>query len=130
MPRIRACHTPIPPPLSAVYEQRLDVTADHVADFDALGPLVYYVHTKDGLIKIGTTTNVVHRLYAYGVPLRRLLAWEPGSYVRESERLAQFRASLHHGREWHKPTPDLLDHIDTLRHGLGLPPVRRASRQH
>lgn len=71
--------------------------------------VVYYVE-RDGLVKIGTSTQVEQRVKA----LRgRLLAVEPGGHNRESQLHERFEHLRVMG-EWHRPEPDLLDHIATL----------------
>lgn len=74
---------------------------------------VYYVLVGK-LIKIGYTTQLRKRMATYP-PDRKILAIEDGGMNLEAQRLRQFRASLAHGKEWFRPTPDLIDHINRLR---------------
>src|ERR1039458_2410411 len=96
-------------------------------------PLVYYA-MRDGLIKIGTTTQIRRRLAAQGID--ELLAVEPGSFDLETERHAQFaehklsrRRGTGRGRgsgpaEWFRPGGDLMAHIEALRAIHPLPKLR------
>ncbi|HEX3962164.1 MAG TPA: NUMOD3 domain-containing DNA-binding protein [Trebonia sp.] len=96
-------------------------------------PIVYYGR-RDGLIKIGTTTNARTRLSAQGI--EELLAVEPGSYDLETQRHEQFaehrlsrRRGTGNGRgsgpvEWFRPGADLLAHIEVLRAVYVLPKLR------
>lgn len=96
-------------------------------------PIVYYGR-RNGLIKIGTTTNARTRLSAQGI--EELLAVEPGSYDLETQRHGQFaehrlsrRRGTGNGRgsgpvEWFRPGADLLAHIEALRAVHALPKLR------
>lgn len=75
--------------------------------------VVYYLRQGDH-IKIGTTKDINRRLREYP-PGTELLVTETGSYLRERERLEQFRDDLRHGNEWFAPSPALMDHINALR---------------
>lgn len=75
--------------------------------------VVYYVRIGE-LIKIGTTTNLTSRLHQYP-PSRELLAVEPGGTRVEHQRIKQFAHLLAYGKEWFRPGPDLLEHIDAIR---------------
>lgn len=78
---------------------------------DAVGH-VYYVRVGD-LIKIGYSSDVRRRLKAYP-PDSVLLAVEPGPSSVEGERHGEFRAFLERGREWFRPSRQLLAHIEAL----------------
>lgn len=82
-------------------------------------PLVYYA-TRDGLIKIGTTTRLRRRMRMLGV--EQILAVEPGSYELEDERHLQF-AAYHSHREWFRPEKALLLHVAGVRRAHELPDV-------
>lgn len=76
--------------------------------------LVYYIRMGN-LIKIGTTTNLRHRLDTLSG--QGVLAVEPGGRKRESSRHAQFACARSH-REWFHPASELMDHILRLRSSL------------
>lgn len=77
------------------------------------GHIVYYIRWADR-IKIGTTSNLQQRLKA--LYHDEVLATEPGSTGRERERHAQFAHLLVDGqREWFHDSPELREHIATLR---------------
>lgn len=80
-------------------------------------PLVYYA-LREGLVKIGTTTGLAHRMSALDID--RVLAIEPGSEDVERRRHAQF-AGFHAYREWFHPGEELIAHTDVLRRLYGLP---------
>lgn len=78
--------------------------------------LEHSAHTgKDGLIKIGTTTNVAERMRVLGVVAP--LVTEQGSYELETKRLRQFNAcKAPIGREYFYPSAELMAHIESLQH--------------
>ena len=82
-------------------------------------PLVYYAQIGD-YIKIGYSTRLRQRLRTLRAD--HLLAVEPGGLDLERERHAQFRAErIDLRRENFRPSPELLDHIETLRRERRLP---------
>lgn len=83
--------------------------------------VVYYVQIGD-YIKVGTTTNLRRRLAGYP-PNRRLLATEPGADDVERARHAEFRESRAMGREWFRPTNEVLAHVNGLRRKVGATPI-------
>lgn len=90
----------------------------------AVKPKVYYVQVGE-YIKIGYTKRLRERMTQYP-PHKRLLATEDGGRDREVERHNQFAGSLAQGKEWFRPTPDLIDHINQLRAKLGSGPITMA----
>jgi hypothetical protein len=84
--------------------------------------LIYYLQVG-ALIKIGYTARLKQRLAAYP-PDSRLLAFEPGNMGLEERRHRQFSAHLKHGKEWFKPAPELIEHINKLRKLAKSPPLR------
>lgn len=92
---------------------------------DSVGnAVVYYVQVGEH-IKIGTTTNIKSRMVAYP-PNRRLLATEPGHEELEAERHREFSGLLDMGREWFRPGPALIDHINALRALQDAAPIHAA----
>lgn len=107
--------------------QAILTTEGMVDTHQFLGPrprrleLVYYVR-RDGLIKIGYTTNL--RLRMKNLRPDELLAIEYGTRALETQRHHQFvafRAGI--GREWFEPATELLEHIDERRSALPPPPL-------
>lgn len=68
---------------------------------------VYYLKVGER-IKVGYSVDVKRRMRAYP-PGSELLAVEPGDRDLETQRHRQFAGSLLDGREWFRPTPDLLE---------------------
>lgn len=73
---------------------------------------VYYLEVGER-IKVGFSADLKRRMRQYP-PGSRLLAIEPGDYDVELRRHRQFVGSKTEGREWFRPTSDLLEHIATL----------------
>jgi hypothetical protein len=80
--------------------------------------LVYYVTWPDlEFVKIGTSTNLHHRLQGLSKPGRRarLLAVEPGGYDVEKERHRQFAYLRKRGTELFRYVDQIVGHVDTVR---------------
>jgi hypothetical protein len=90
---------------------------------DMLPPMVYFVRMPDGIIKIGHSGNLGQRINALG---GELLAFKPGDRADERSHHERFAHLLERGREWFRPGDDLLDYINELRSGLGLPVTEAA----
>lgn len=89
-----------------------------------LGPVIYGVLTKDGLIKLGYTTDLWNRLYNYGIGMRnpkRLLMVKPGTLADEQIIVGRFAAHVVHGREYFRPAREILDYINSVRAEMGVP---------
>lgn len=80
---------------------------------------VYYLKVGDRL-KIGYSVDVKRRMRAYP-PGSQLLAVEPGDRDLERQRHHQFAGSLMDGREWFRPTPDLIELVQELVQVYGEP---------
>jgi hypothetical protein len=80
---------------------------------------VYYVRIGEH-IKIGHATNLWNRMRAYP-PSAELLATESGDQRLEKARHSEFRAFLDAGREWFRPAPELMAHIEKLGRDPGPP---------
>jgi hypothetical protein len=92
-----------------------------VPQYKQHAPLVYFAR-RERLIKIGTTTNLPHRMESLHA---QALATEPGDLVRERQlhrRFTHLLASVR-SREWFHPEPDLIAYINELRAASGIPPV-------
>lgn len=88
-----------------------------------LGECVYFIRTKDDLVKIGHTTNLAKRKGGFGVSWNALLAVLPGTYEDEQVLHAQFVEHLERGREWYRPAPAILARINEIRARFGIPAV-------
>lgn len=85
------------------------------------GPCVYAVRTKDGLVKIGWTSDLGQRLGDYRLTARDVLAVRLGA-TPDDEAAIHKRLSGHavRGREWYNPQPEVLAVINDMRDDLGL----------
>jgi hypothetical protein len=86
--------------------------------------VVYYIERSDFLIKIGTSSDILQRLWQHRSKMDDdgliVLAVEFGGRELERQRHEQF-AHLRHGRtEIFEPADDLLDFIDTLRQQIKI----------
>lgn len=80
---------------------------------------VYYIRIGER-IKIGYSADVKRRMRAYP-PGSELLATEPGDRALERKRHQQFAGSLADGREWFRPTPDIMELVHELVTTYGYP---------
>jgi hypothetical protein len=87
-----------------------------------LGDCVYFIRTRDELIKIGWTSNIGIRRRYFG-SWDCVLAIKRGT--REDERALhqQFAQALARGREYFHPVDELTDHINEIRAQLGVSPI-------
>lgn len=92
---------------------------ERVTPGDLIPGWVYYIRIDD-TIKIGYAKNVASRMRAYP-PSATLLAVEPGTKKLERARHNHFHAYLAHGREWFRPSDELLTWIETLIAEYGKP---------
>lgn len=74
-------------------------------------PIVYYM-LNGGLVKIGTSTNVIARMEA--ITPERLAAVEPGDAKVERQRHREF-ADLRSHREWFRLDDRLAEHVEAAR---------------
>jgi hypothetical protein len=88
-----------------------------------LPPVVYFIRTRDGLIKIGHTINFYDRKTAFDKGWLHILAIIPGSRQAEADMHKRFAEHLAQGREYFHPAPELIDHINEIRASLGVGPV-------
>jgi hypothetical protein len=87
----------------------------------ALSDVVYLVRVGD-CIKIGMTSNLGNRLRVLPAKRTDILAVIPGGRDLELELLDRFAASLDHGQEWFRPTPDIIAFANEIRTAAGVPP--------
>lgn len=87
------------------------------------GSVVYYVLTRPGQVKIGTTINLSDRMKSMRVFNQEdLLAAEPGDVQLEKMRHAQFaQLRLSTRREDFSASGELMDHIKMVREHFGDP---------
>lgn len=88
-----------------------------------LPPVVYFIRTDDGLIKIGHTTNLATRKRAFGSGWERILAVIPGSRDDEAAEHERFAKHLARGHEYFHPAPEVLNRINEIRQTLGVSPI-------
>lgn len=90
-----------------------------------LPPVVYFMRTRDDLIKIGHTRDLAARKYHFGSGWTHILAILPGS--RDDERAMHHRFADHlaRGKEYFHPAPDVISYINGLRAKLGVSPIER-----
>jgi hypothetical protein len=88
-----------------------------------IGPVVYFIRTDDGLIKIGYTAQLHKRKAAYGPEWDRVLAVMPGTLAHEKACHMLHHQHLARGREYFRPAPDLIAHINEIRVRLHVPPI-------
>lgn len=86
----------------------------------ALGPVVYACEAKDGLIKIGHTTDLARRLRQVGSGHRSLLAFKMGTLEDEAAIHAALDGHAARGKEWYPWTPSVLAIVNDMRSAFGL----------
>jgi len=79
--------------------------------------VVYYLR-RDGMVKIGTTSNLKVRLAT--IPHHELLAVEPGGIGLERSRHAEFSAHRADG-EWFRASMEVMAHVVQIRKTHGAP---------
>lgn len=84
----------------------------------AMGPVVYAATSRDGLVKIGFTTNLARRLLPFG-GWKSLLAALPGTYDEEQQIHASLAAHVARGREYYHRHPDVLAIVNEMRARMG-----------
>jgi hypothetical protein len=99
--------------------QKRDKAARHIRQLEKadefrgdMPGFVYYLRVGER-IKVGYSVDVKRRMRQYP-PGCTLLAVEPGDRDLERKRHQQFRGSLLDGREWFRPTPDLMELVDEV----------------
>jgi hypothetical protein len=87
----------------------------------AIGEVLYAAMMPDGIIKIGHTTNLLHRFYNF--PQAELLAIKAGNRDDEKALHQTLTAHRHHGHEYYNPTPEVMAVVNDWRTTLGLESV-------
>lgn len=96
---------------SGAYRRNEGRHSDYIPPADK-PEFVYYIRIANQ-IKIGWTTDLKQRFSSIGG--EELLATEPGGFQLEQMRHKQFgSARIYRNREWFRPEPDLMSHIDML----------------
>jgi hypothetical protein len=88
-----------------------------------LPPVVYFIRTNDGLIKIGHTVQLDKRRTRFGSGWQHILAVVPGTRQDEADMHSRFSAHLARGAEYFHPAPELIAHINEVRATLGVSPI-------
>ena len=94
---------------------------------DHIGAVLYAVQYGDGVVKIGSTSRLGHRLSTLsrdGVrtghgPNPQLVAFKFGTRADELAIHRQLSAHVAHGREWYHPTPEVMALVNSWREALG-----------
>lgn len=86
-----------------------------------LGPVLYAVRLRDGLIKIGYTARMDDRLYHFRGC--EVLAFKQALAEDEQPVHNGLKAHLAHGQEYYHPTPEVLAVVNDWREALGLQPL-------
>jgi hypothetical protein len=87
-----------------------------------IGPVVYAIRTKDGLIKIGWTSDLYNRVRGFG-GTGSILAWMPGTLDDEQALHRGLATHVARGREYYNPTAEVLSEVNAMRETLGLDPI-------
>lgn len=85
-----------------------------------VAPTIYAIKQQDGSIKIGHTKQL-HRRAAKLGGLQNLLALKLATREEELALHKTLRHSLHHGREYYNPTPEIYALINEWRANMNLP---------
>lgn len=88
-----------------------------------LPPVVYFMRTRDDLIKIGHTRDLAARKYHFGSGWTHILAIVPGTRDDEKAMHQRFADHLARGREYFHPAPEVIGYINTIRSQLGISPI-------
>lgn len=96
---------------------------ENIRALQSLGPLIYAVRTKDGLVKIGVTTDLIERMKHIKGGTAELLALKPGTMADEQAIHRSLKGHASEGREYYLPTPSVLRVVNTMRAALGMEPV-------
>lgn len=89
-----------------------------------------YAFTFGPYVKLGWTEHLDQRAYqlrsqaiAEGYDVPQILGFKPGTRAEELELHRGLATSVHHGREWYHPTPEVLAVINDWREAVGRQPV-------
>jgi hypothetical protein len=85
-----------------------------------LPPVIYCIRLDDGCIKIGWTEDLAARKRWFGKGWERILAVTPGTIEDEKALHARLTASRARGREYYRPTPEVMDVVNTMRADAGV----------
>lgn len=89
----------------------------------ALGPVVYAVQTRSGLIKIGHTTDLARRCKQTGYGHKSIIAFRQGTRADELAIHTHLKGHAIKGREWYSWQPAVIDIINEMRADLGITPI-------
>lgn len=89
----------------------------------AIGPVVYAVQTKDGLIKIGWTTDLGHRCNQIGYGQRSIIGFIRGDRADELAIHSRLEGLAVRGREWYPWHPQVVDVVNEMRVQWGIVPI-------
>lgn len=83
--------------------------------------VIYAAQFPDGIIKIGCTSDLTHRLSAFAADGGALIGFMPGEYEDEQEIHRALREHVARGREWYNPTPEVLAAVNEMRDRFNMP---------
>ena len=91
---------------------------------NALGPVIYAVRTRDGLVKIGFTRSLAVRSSHVGSGINSILAVRLAGTLDE-ERAIHDTLTDHvaRGAEYYYPCHEVLDVVNQLRRDIQMPPL-------
>ena len=89
----------------------------------AIGPVVYAIQTKDGLIKIGWTSDLARRSGQVGYGQRAIIGFMRGDLADELAIHARLKGLAVRGREWYPWHSQVLAVVNEMRAGWGIDPI-------
>lgn len=99
-----------------------DRTTSRRQAMDELPPVVYAARLRDGTIKIGWSAHLYRRLERLGGGTQ-LLGFKYGTLTDESAIHATLRDSRARGREYYRPTIQVIAVVNEMRQSNGLSPI-------
>lgn len=90
--------------------------------------LIYAIRTKDDLVKIGSSSNLLERMKHIKGGTAELLAIKPGDWSDERDIHRRLAGHATDGREYYFPSPTVLRVVNEMRVPLGLDPIAVSRR--
>jgi len=93
-----------------------------MAALKALGPVVYALRVPDGAIKIGYSMDLPNRMRRFVRSSEaEILAVLPGETMAEEQAIhGRLRDHVAYGREFYRPTPEVMAVVNRMREQIGL----------
>jgi hypothetical protein len=89
----------------------------------AIGAVVYAIQTRDGLIKIGYTTDLARRCKQVGYGHESIIGLIQGERSDEQAIHARLDGMAVRGHEWYPWTPPVLAVVNEMRTHWGMPEI-------